>query len=276
MFVVVNVKESGKRKIRKGRTVDKVHEYFTPGGERFYITEVLDSSAGVNWEEAASFIGRHCSHVLLDRRIVLPEDCPVQRFCAEKYRNVLLFNTVGLILRQMFLAGCRPACYINDPNGRYAFLLPKVARFSAQTTVITDKGFLYYPVVSSLYTQFGAGVTVTHRSENISSDAVIIDTDASMNFSYPLLFSVDSNGIAPKYADGFNDLKSLCPPCVDSIDFLGAVYEFNRDKRLENSFVRIFSQNDADISVSQLAERLINRKTGDCGRLFFAENLTCG
>lgn len=269
MFVVVNVKESGKRKIRKGRTVDKIHEYFTSGGERFYITDVLDSSAGVNWAEAAAFIGRHCGHVLLDKRIILPEDCPVQRFCAHKYKNVLLFNTVGLILRQMYLAGCRPSCYINDPIGKYACLLPEVARFSAQTTVITDKGFLYYPVVSSLYAQIGAGVTVTDKAENISSDAVIIDTDGSMNISSEQLFSVCANGIMPKYADGFNDLKSLCPPCIDSIDFLGAVYEFNRDKRLENSFVRIFSQNNNDISVSQLTEKFITRKTGDCGKLFF-------
>lgn len=269
MFVVINVKDSGKRKIRKGRTVDKVHEYFTSGGEKFYITDVLDSGVGVNWNETAAFIGRHSNHVLLDRRIILPVDCPVQRFTAQKYRNILIFNTVGVILRQMFLAGCRPQSFIYDPDGEYSFLLSKIAQFSAQTTVITEKNYFYYSHVSELYTQYGAGVTVTDEIGSIPSDAVVIDTQGDMKCTSDMFFSVSDNGITPKYADGFNDIKAMCPPYIDSVDFLGAVYEYNRDKRLENSVCRIFMHNDENFSVSELSEMFINRKNGDQGRLFF-------
>lgn len=274
LFVIINIKESGKRKIRKGRTVDKVHEYFTSGGERFYITDVFDSGVGVNWNETASFIGRHSKHVLLDRRIILPENCPVQRFTAEKYRNILLFNTVELILRQMFLAGCRPQCCIRDPKGEYAFLLDKIVRFSAQTTVITENRFRYYPQISDIYTRFGAGVTVTDKTESISTDAVIIDTAGALGINSEMLFSVDKNGFSPKYADGFNELKAMCPPYIDSVDFLGAIYEFNRDKRLESSLCRVLKRKNEDFTVSELSEMFINRKIGDRGRLFFADNLT--
>lgn len=273
MFVVVNVKDSGKRKVRKGRTVDSVREYKTSGGERFYITDVLDSEVGVNWDETAAFIGRHSKNILLNKGIILPENCSVSRFCAHRYINILLFNTAELIFKQMYLAGCRPECVIYDPNGKYSFLLPKAARFSAQTTVITNREYVYYPVVSSLYTGMGAGVTVTDKKDALKSDSVIIDTEGSLDIDSDMLFSVSDNGITPKYAEGLNDLKALCPPYIDTIDFLGAVHQFNGDKRTENSLVRIFRRKDEDITVSCLAEEIINRKTGDCGRFFFAKKL---
>lgn len=272
MFVVVNVKDSGKRKIRKGRTVDSVREYKTSGSERFYIADVFDSRTGVNWEETAAFIGRHSRNILIDKRINLPENGPVSRFCADKYRNILLFNTLEMIFKQMYLAGCRGECVIYDPNGKYSFLLPRAARFSAMTTVITKREYVYYPVVSSLYKGFGAGVTVTDKKDLLQSDAVIIDTQGTLDIDSRTLFSVSENGITPKYAEGLNDLKALCPPYIDTIDFLGAVNQFNSDTRTENSLVRIFMRNEEDITASDLATEIINRKTGDSGIFFFAKN----
>lgn len=273
MFVVVNVKDSGKRKIRKGRTVDSVREYKTSGSERFYIADVLDSRTGVNWNETASFIGRHSKNILLNREIILPENCSVSRFYAHKFRNILLFNTLELIFKQMYLAGCRPECVIYDPNGKYSFLLPKAARFSAQTAVITNREYVYYPVVSSLYTGLGAGVTVTDKKDALKSDAVIIDTQGTLDIDSPTLFSVSDNGITPKYAEGLNDLKALCPPYIDTIDFLGAVHQFNGDKRTENSLVRIFRHNDRDVTASEIAEDIISRKSDDSRLFFFAKKI---
>lgn len=271
MFVVVNVKESGKRKIRKGRTVDRVRECRTSGGERFYIADVLDSATGVNWNETASFLGRHSKNILLNKKIFLPENCPVKRYDALRYRNILIFNTAEMILRQSFLAGCRSECVIFDRDGKYGFLLHKAARFAFHTTVVTKKEYLYFSAVSSLYKSIGASVTVTDEIAKIPPNVIVLDTDGMCNMASDFLFSVRDNGITPKYAEGLNDLKALCPEYIDSVDFLGAVYEYNRDKRPENATVRIFSNNGENITAAEIAQDLIKRKKEDLDKLFLVK-----
>lgn len=273
LFVVINVKESGKRKIRKGHTVDRIHEYRTSGAEKFYIADVYDSQSGVNWEEVAAYLGRHSRNVLLDRNIKLSDNSPVRRFQGLKYRNILLFNAAEMIFRQMYLSGCRTECVIYDPFGQYSFLLEKAARFSARTTVVTEREYMYHPAVSSLYTNFGAGVTVTNDEGVISPDAVIIDTCGNLSIHSDTLFSVKGNGITPKYVQGLNDLKALCPPYINVIDFLAAAYQFNNDPRTKDSAVRVFRRKNGDISASDLAEEMINRRTQDNGRLIFLKKL---
>lgn len=268
MFVVVNVKESGKRRIRKGRTVDKVREIRTSGSERFYIADVLDSSDGVNWNEVAAFLGRHSRNVLTGKNILLPESCPVRRYDAAKYKNILLFNTAEMILKQAFLAGCRTECVIYDRDGKYSFLLHKAVRFACHTTVVTDKEYLYFSAAASLYKNIGASVTVTDKSEKTSSDTLVVDTDGVRDIKSEFLLSVNNNGAVPKYTEGLNDLKCLCPEYIDTIDFLGAVYEYNGDKRPENAVVRVFSKDGENITTARLIEKLICRKTENMGKLF--------
>ena len=273
LFVIVNVKESGKRKIRKGHTVDKIREYKTSGAEKFYIADIYDSQTGVNWDEVAAYLGRHSRNVLLDRNITLPSNCPVRRFQGLKYRNILIFNTAEMIFRQMYLAGCRAECVIYDPFGQYGFLLEKAARFSARTTVVTDREYMYYPVVSSLYSGIGAGVTVTQDRSLLKSDCVIIDTQGTTDTEAPLLFSVKDNGITPKYAEGLNDLKALCPPYINVIDFLAAVYQFNKDNRTTDARVRIFSRKNEDVTTTALAEEMINNISQHNKRILFTKKL---
>ncbi len=261
LFVVVNVKDSGKRKVKRGRTVEKVNEYFTGGGERFYIADVLDSEKGVNWDEVARFLGRHSSHILINKKISLPENSAVSRFEPVKFKNVLIFNTLELLLKQMYLAGCRTVCYINDPKGDYALQLPKIAAYSAQTTVITDNRFRYLSQIAQVYDKFGAGVVLSDKADIKNSNAVVIDTAGTVFGGAGVIFSPFDNGITPKYIDSFNDIKSLCPPFLESIDFLGAVYELNREKRLNSAICRTFSHCGNDIRVLDLLERLIPRKT---------------
>lgn len=261
MFVIVNVKASGKRKIRKGRTVEKVSEYFTSGGERFYVAEVLDSENGVNWDEVARFLGRHSFNILLNKNIILPENCTVGRFEPTEFKNLLIFNTLELLLKQMYLAGCRTACYINDPRGEYSQQLSKVAAYSAQTTVITSNRFRYLSQAAQVYNTFGAGVAIADRVEVNDNTAVIIDTAGTFFGRTGVVFSAFDNGITPKYTDGFNDLKAICPSFIEPVDFLGAVYELNRDKRLKNAVCRTFSDKGNDVRALELLERLVPKKT---------------
>ncbi len=257
MFVIVNVKPSGKRKIKKGRTVEKVYEYFTAKGERFYVADVLDSEKGVDWNEVAHFLGRHSSHILLNKNIILPENANVGRFEPVAFKNLLIFNTLELLLKQMYLAGCRATCYINDPKGEYYSLLDKIARYSARTTVITSDKLRYITKAAMIYDDYGAGISITERASIQSDNAVIIDTSGTFFGKRGVVFSAFDNGITPKYTDGFNELKALCPPYISTVDFLGAVYELNRDKRLDSALCRMFSFAGDDISALQILEKLV-------------------
>lgn len=257
MFVIVNVKPSGKRKIKKGRAVEKVYEHFTVNGERFYIADVPDSEKGVDWNEVARFLGRHSSHVLMNKNIILPENTDMGRFEPVAFKNLLIFNTLELILKQMYLAGCRAVCYINDPRGEYYSFLDKIARYSAGTTVITSSRFRYVSQAAQIYNSYGAGISITERASIQNENAIVIDTSGTFFGKRELVFSAFDNGITPKYTDGFNEIKSLCPPYIEPIDFLGAVYELNRDKRLAGAVCRTFSFDGRDIKTLELLEKFV-------------------
>ena len=261
MFVVLNTKESGKRKIRRGKTVDKVYEYPTGGGERFYIVDVLDSETGVNWDEVAYFTGKHGKSVLLDRNIAFPDYCLLERFEPLDFKNLLLFNTLSTVFKQLYLYGYRMNCYIHDPKGLYAAFLPKTVRYASETVVITKSSFRYFSEASSVYADFGASVTITDKAEITDKAAIIIDTDGSFEeTSAGIRFSVDGSGMTPAEVDGFDHLKSLCPPYIDTLDFLGAVYQRNREKSLENAVCRSFRSNDETLSVSDILQMITNIK----------------
>lgn len=259
MFVILNIVASGKRKIKRGKTVNEVHEISTSGGERFYVVDVCDSSKGVNWDEVSHFIGKHSKKVLLDRQFCFPELTSLTRFEPLNFKNVLLFNTVEMILREMYLSGIKIKCIVNDPTAIYSSCLSKIVRFASQTTVVTKCDYRYFSEIRGLYAEYGAGVTVSDKASVPDSRTFIIDTSCSFeNNASGYLFSV-SNGITPLTVDGFNHLKVLCPEYIDSLDFLGAVYEMNRDNSLADAFCSEFLCNDERKTVSELMTEMKKR-----------------
>lgn len=271
MFVIVNVKQTGKRRIKKGRTVEKVYEHFNTGGERYYIADVLAGEKGVDWDEVSRFLGRHSSRILLDKNVILPENSKVSRFEPVLFKNLLIFNTLELILKQMYLAGCRTNCYINDPKGEYFSFLPAIARYSARTTVITSNRFRYVYQAAKLYSDFGAGVSVTENADVLSDDAIVIDTAGTFFGKKGIVFSPFNNGITPKYTDGFNEFKVLCPAYIETVDFLGAVFELNQNRKLESALCRMFTLDGYDIKTVELLEQLMpaNKKTDSQTSIIF-------
>ena len=240
MFVILNIVETGKRKIKRGKTVNHVREVSTTGGERFYIVDVCDSEKGVNWDEVSYFIGKHSKKVLLDSQFCFPEFTPLVRFEALHFKNLMLFNTLELILREMYLSGIKTKCIVNDPDAQYSSCLSKIVRFASHTTVVTNYDYRYFSEVQGLYNEYGAGVTVCEKAPLPDAQTFIIDTSGSFeNDGKGYLFSV-SEGITPLTVEGFNHLKVLCPAYIDSIDFLGAVYEMNRDNSLASAFCSDF------------------------------------
>lgn len=259
MFVILNIVESGKRKIKRGKTVNEVREVSTLGGERFYVVDVCDSEKGVNWDEVSYFIGKHSKKVLLDRQFCFPDFTPLTRFEPLHFKNLLLFNTLEMILREMYLSGIRIKCIINDPSAVYSSCLSKIARFSSQTTVITKYDYRYFSEIRGLYAEYGAGVTISEKIPSPDERTFILDTSCSFeNKDIGYLFSA-TKGITPLTVEGFNHLKVLCPSYIDGIDFLGAVYEMNRDNSLSDAFCAEFLCNGERKTVSDMMTDLKKR-----------------
>lgn len=266
MFVVLNLVESGKKKVRKGQTVKKVTEHQTGHGERFYIVDVVCGENGVNWEEVATFMGRHSACVVADKKLFLPERSSIKRYSADKFMNTLLFNTMSIILKELYLSGCRTKCYINDKEGRYSHLLSCVACYSGETVVVTDNGYRYFSQIRSVYGEFGAGVTIAQGDYEPESHAFIIDTDGKYPYKGKgILFSL-SAGIRPHVVEGYDDIKNMCPAFIDVNTFLGAVYEMNREKRLSQALCRTMLRENEEITVQNLVQELKVRITASCDR----------
>ena len=256
MFVILNIVNSGKKKIRKGQSVKSVNEFGTGRGERFYIVDVFDSENGVNWDDVAAFLGRHALHVLSANNLPSEGCCTMRRFNSNKFRNILLFNTMNIVLKELYLSGFRTKCYVNDRKGVYSFLLPGVVRYSAETVVLTDSEYRYFSQIQSLYDNMGAGVTITDTAAETESHALIIDTDNTFLYNGNGILFSPFCGIMPGVADGFDDIKALCPCYIDVTDFLAAVYEMNREKRLASAFCRTLRRGDEEFSVYELIQEL--------------------
>lgn len=256
MFVILKLAESGKKRIKKGQTVRHVTEHQTGGGERFYIVEIYDSGTGVNWDEVAAFIGRHSVRVLADSSLFLPVGSPVKRYSAEKFFNILLFNTMSIILKELYMSGFRTKCYINDKKGCYSFLLPCIARYSGETVVLTDNDYRYFSQIQSIYGEFGAGVTVTDGKCDPEAHAFVIDADGTFQYRSKGILLSSQTGITPCSVEGYEDIKRMCPSFVDKNDFLGAVYEMNREKRLSHAFCRTMRRENEELTVWELVQEL--------------------
>lgn len=256
MFVVLNLVESGKKKVRKGQTVRKVTEHQTGGGERFYVVDISDSETGVNWDEVSAFIGRHSARVITDSVLHLPEDSLLKRFNNEKFINIILFNTMSMILKELYMSGFRTKCYINDKNGKYSYLLPCIARYSGETVVVTRNDYRYFSQIQSVYGEFGAGVTVTDSNCEPEMHSFVIDADGTYPYNGKgILFSADS-GIRPCMVEGFDDIRKMCPAFVDVKDFFGAMYEMNREKRLSHAFCATMYSDSGEKTVHEIIQEL--------------------
>lgn len=266
MFVILNIVSSGKKKTKKGKAVRKVSEFRTKGGERFYIVDVNDSANGVDWDEVAAFIGKHSSRVLADENISFGDKCAMKKFTGEKFLNILIFNTLSIIIKELYLSGLRTKCYINDNKGNYAFLLPLIARYSAETVVITKNEYRYFSQVQSVYDDIGAGVVITDSIKDAESHSIIIDTDNTFDYrGKGILFSA-RRGIIPAETEGFDDIKTLCPSYINENVFLAAVNEFNFEKRLSRAYCSAFFRNGETILVSKLIEDMKNEISSCCDR----------
>ncbi len=254
MFVILNIVSSGKKKIRKGKTVQKVTEQRTSGGERFYVVDVSDSENGVDWEEVAVFIGKHSSRVLVPEQICFNENCKLKKFTDEKFSNILIFNTLSIIIKELYLSGLRTKCYINDKKGQYAYLLPLVARYSAETVVITKNEYRYFSQIQAIYDDIGAGVVITDCIKEPENHSIIIDTDKTFDYHGKGMLFSSSHGFMPGKTEGFDDIKMMCPPYIKENLFLAAVNEFNYEKRLSRAYCSSFFRNSEEISVSELIE----------------------
>lgn len=249
MFVILNVKASGRKKVKRGRTVDTVREYFTGGNDRFYIVDVLDSAQGVNWEEVAAFLGKHRKTVLLDRQYDFPKDSPLTRFEPKEFRNILIFNTVSMIFKELYLSGFRIRCCINDPAADCVPHLEKIVKYAAQTHILTENKFRFFAETEYLYNYYGAGITVSEKAL-ADNDTIIIDTDNSFRYlGKGILFSSNGGGYSPLDIDGFGNIKALCPAYIAAVDFLGAVQQFNHADTLKDACLHSFLKNGTPVSV---------------------------
>lgn len=260
MFVILNVEFVQKGRIKRGKTVSRINEVMTGGGERFYIADIAACEKGINWDEVEYFLGRYGKNILLDNRIKLPDFTGLRRFSSDEFKNILLFNTVSSLFKRMYLEGVKISCCIHDSEGLYSSFLPLIVKFASETVVVTKRSFRYHSEISRLYSYMGAGVRITDKEFDVQEGAFVIDTDNSFKYrGKGLVFSPWGNGLNPYGAEGFNDIKSLCPEYIDITDFLGAMYKLNRENRLKDALCGQFKQGGNIRSASDVYEEMKSR-----------------
>ncbi len=252
MFVVLNVIDTGKRKIKRSKTVLNMRETLLDNNDKFFVVDVAQTQRGINQNDVENFLGSYSKKAVMNGYASKLLGGSVKPFVPDLFFNVLLFNTVAVMIKELYLCGMRTKCYINDPSGEFALMLSDIVRYSAQTVVITQNEHKYYPCVQTIYSDMGATVTITKKSKQIPTDAILIDTAGTMFGGGALTFST-KNGIAPSEISGFENLKQLCPDFIDENIFLAAVYELTRNSdTLSEAFCCTLNMGGTKISLQDL------------------------
>ena len=259
MFVILKIVRTEKRKIRKGRTIGGVRIVNMGAGQCFYEIEVVSGENGINWAEVSAFVGNHGRNVLVSDDVIVPENQQIKRFDSSHFRNILLFNSLNLVFRELFYMGNRVRCIINDPKGLYTKNLRTIVPYAARITVVTENEFRYFSEIRDIYSGCGAGITLSGAVENCDEDTVVIDTSGTAETDKGIVFS-PFRGFLPGRADGFGDILGFCPSYISQTDFLAAVYIFNSDKRLNDASCRTFLRENKKFTVFEVAKYIDDAK----------------
>lgn len=257
MFVILKIIRIDKRRIKKGRTINSVRIVNTGKGQCFYEIEVLSGEEGIAWSEVVNLIGRHSRNVLVPEGYILPADAPVKRFCSNEFRNILLFNTINHVFRELFYLGGRAVCVVNDPDGAYAQYLCRIVKYIPRITVVTENEFRYFPHIRNIYSDYGAGITLCDSIEKTDGNAVILDTAGTVSSCGRTVFS-PVNGFSPGRPDGFDEILGFCPDYINQTDFLAAVYRFNRMTELDGALCRTFLSAGRSFTLFETARHILN------------------
>ncbi len=259
MFVILKIVRTDKKKIRKGRTIGGVRIVNMGAGQCFYEIEVISGENGINWGEISAFVGNHGKNVLTEKSVIIPADSGLKKFDTTEFRNILLFNSLKLVFRELFYMGNRVRCVVNDPSGIYAGKLKTIVPYSARITVVTENEFRYFSEIRNVYSVYGAGITLTDCIEECSDDTVILDTSGKLKTEKGILFS-PSDGFSPGRTDGFDNILDFCPSYISQTDFLAAVCRFNSQPSLNDAFCRTFLHNNRNFTLFETAEYIGNVK----------------
>ena len=257
MFVILKIIRTDKRRIKKGRTINSVRIVNTGKGQCFYEIEVLSGEEGIAWSEVVNLIGRHSRNVLVPEGYIPPADAPVKRFCSNEFRNILLFNTINHVFRELFYLGGRAVCVVNDPDGAYAQYLCRIVKYIPRITVVTENEFRYFPHIRNIYSDYGAGITLCDSVEKTDRNSVILDTTGTVSSCGRTVFS-PVNGFSPGRPDGFDEILGFCPDYINQTDFLAAVYRFNRMTELDGALCRTFLSAGRSFTLFETARHILN------------------
>ena len=259
MFVILKIVRTDKKRIRKGRTIGGVRIVNMGAGHCFYEIEVVSGENGINWAEISAFAGNHGKNILADSSVIIPDSSGIKRFDTTEFRNILLFNSLKLVFRELFYRGYRVRCVVNDPTGIYAGKLKTIVPYAARITVVTENEFRYFSEIRDVYSLYGAGITLTDRVEEISDDTVILDTSGKLKQEKGIVFSPTS-GFSPGRTDGFDNFLDFCPSYVSQTDFLAAVWRFNSQPSLKEAFCRTFLSGNRNFTLYETAEYIADIK----------------
>ncbi len=257
MFVILKIVRTDKRRVKKGRTINAVRIVNTGKGQCFYEIEVMSGEEGIAWNEVVNLIGRHSRNVLLPDGFYLPDEAPVKKFSSNEFRNILLFNTMNHVFRDLFYLGGRVGFVVNDPGGDYAQYLCRIVKYIPRITVVTENEFRYFPHIRNIYSDYGAGITLCDSVEKTDRNAVILDTTGTVPSCGRTVFS-PANGFSPGRPDGFDEILGFCPDYINQIDFLAAVNRFNRMTETDNAVCRTFMSAGRSFTLFETARHMLN------------------
>ncbi len=259
MFVILKIVRTDKKKIRKGRTIGGVRIVNMGAGQCFYEIEVMSGENGINWDEISSFVGNHGKNLLAESSVSIPADSGLKKYDTTDFRNIMLFNSLKLVFRELFYMGNRVRCVVNDPSGIYAGKLKTIVPYAARITVVTENEFRYFSEIRDIYSVYGAGITLTDSFDEYGDDTVVLDTSGLLKTEKGILFS-PSNGFSPGRADGFDNILEFCPSYISQTDFLAAVCRFNSQPSLNDAFCRTFLHKNRNLTLFETAEYIADAK----------------
>ncbi len=227
MFSVLGINESKRRRLPKR---SKVEAYLNPvkGAAAYKVIDVTPGRKGIDWKSVCLAAGCSSRSMLLPGSVEPPLYVPIIRFEPQVLPLLAALNTA--------VAQCdkenayKRSLLVCDRNGVLADYLVRAVPYASKITVATACPELYLKSAVEIMDKFGAAIKLCSEAEQSERFDVAVSGGETVNAQLCITSDTIKNNADKIFWP--DEYAKLCPPQIDLLDFMSALFECSGVKNL--------------------------------------------
>lgn len=264
MFAVLEIEEYKRGIIKRLKRLfesdDVLMNYRTVKGCVPFITiKIKKKPSGINWDEVRNAAGVCAQRLLLSKSVEIPKGYGLVRFEPDAYKNIPLFNSMMQVLKSVEKKNNLNVTVL-DKEGVLCERIDSLLDHVRHITVLTDSISDYRTASQRVMDSCGAAIVINdYDYPEVTDSIVFADKYDERSKRCKVVFCPDSkneNTIGGDCIEAEYYVLEQKPECVDTLDFVAALYEFNGFRRANEYAFRRFVFQGQEITPEDLKKMI--------------------